>query len=454
MTFAHAFAHDPAVISAADLIITRCLSLKPGQTFLLIYDETTTRFPGIFEPSASACGVEYVGFFVPQALQETPAGAFTQPLVGAIQRAQGILVATSGAERCSSFRITLTTDKRGAGCQVATMPGATLEILRTAFNVDYDEIFEASLGLTLPLLKGEACRITTFGRDGTEHVLQLSLGGMQRAPIQGLGIIPSDAWGNIPAGEIFIAPIEDSAEGEFLVNGAVGTERLTGGREALLEFSRGRLVRDRYVGTARRVGALTEIQQIAEGRGHFRCWNVIAELGIGLNRIIPRITGIPLIDEKKYGTVHIAIGHNMGYGGRNDCRSVHCDITTAGPTVEIDGHTIIREGEHVVNAGEFMDSYRSFAPSETTAGHSTVVIKPRSFEVRGGRLLVRRFTGAGRETLYPIGDEETSRLAHRLLETAEEDVLDVTAAGRRLRVSDETVHALLALLSFHGMISP
>ena len=112
MTLAHAFAHDPALVSAADLIITRCLSLKPGQTFLLIYDETTTRFPGIFEPSASAYGVEYVGFFVPQALQETPAEAFTQPLVGAIQRAQGILLATSGAERCSGSR----TSWRTNGC--------------------------------------------------------------------------------------------------------------------------------------------------------------------------------------------------------------------------------------------------------------------------------------------------------------------------------------------------
>lgn len=454
MTLAHAFAPDPALARAAEIVITRCLSLVPEQSFLLIYDETTSGFPELFQAAAAALGVEYTEFFVPQELQERPAEAFTPELVHAIHRAQGILMATTGAVRCDGFRITLTTDKRGADCKVATMPGVTMDVLRTAIDVDYDEIRREALRLTPPLLRGDRCRITTYDRDGAEHVLEMSLGGMQRIPIQSLGIIPPNAWGNVPAAEIFIAPMEDSAEGEFLVNGAVGTELLPGGREALLEFRGGRLTAHRYVGTAGRVRALDEIEQIARDKGHADRWHVIAELGIGLNRMIPRFTGIPLVDEKKHGTVHVAIGHNKGYGGINDCRSLHFDMTTAGPTVEIDGHTLIRRGEHVVDPAPFLESWRAFAAAGDAAGWSSVVFKPRSYVLEDGALLVRRFTGAGRETLYAIGDGETCRLAHRLARLAVDDVLDVQSAARRLNVPPATVRAVLAMLAFHEVVSP
>lgn len=452
MTLATAVTDDETVpLRAADLIIRRCLDLKPGQTFLLISDETTDAFPDLFGRAASACETEFEHFFVPEDLQARAAEAFTPALESAMRRAQGVLVATSGAERCSTFRITLTTDKRGAGCRVATMPGATLDILRTAIIIDYEEVFESSLRLTRPLLDGTECRITTFSSDETEYHLFLSLGGLSRTPIQSLGIIPADAWGNVPAGEIFIAPLESSADGEYLVNGAVGNEKLTGGREALLTFERGQLVRHRYVGTQLEVAELVKARQIAESRSHGVCWRVIAELGIGLNRLIPAITGIPLVDEKKYGTVHIAVGHNMGYGGRNDCRSIHCDITTSGPTVEIDGRRVIERGTHIVG-DEWLESYQRHMGNGTSSGASGAALKPSAFVIRNGHFLVRRVTGSGRETLYPIGDAETSVLAQRLVECANDDVLDLTSAQARLGLSRETVDALVAMLSYHRVI--
>jgi len=421
----------------------------PGQTFLLIHDETTPEFPDLFRQAANLADAYFEHVFVAEDAQAEVESVFTPALMGGIRRAQGVLVATTGAERCSAFRINLTTDKRGAGCRVATMPGANIDILRTAIDIDYEEVFESSLRLTLPLLKGNDCRITTYGSDGGEYQLYMSLGGAQRTPIQSLGIIPADAWGNVPAGEIFIAPLENSADGEFLVNGAVGNEKLTGGREVLLTFDRGRLVRHQYVGTQREVAELVEAQSIAEERTHGDCWRVIAELGIGLNRMIPGITGIPLLDEKKYGTVHIAVGHNMGYGGRNDCRSIHCDITTIGPTVQIDGQRVIDCGHHVVG-DEWIDSYRTHLDRGIPL--RIVALDAGFFAIRNDHFLVRRLTGSGRETLYPIGDAETSALARRLVDSAEDDILDLDAAPGQLGLPMETVAAVAAMLTSHGVI--
>ena len=450
MALTNSLVSEEVLLRSAEVVIRRCLDLKQGQTFLLISDETTPEFPALFRYAAIACNIEFEHFFVAQDAQEQPAVAFTPELMRAIGRAQGILVATSGAVRCSGFRITLITDRRGAGCRVATMPGADLEILR-AVDIDYEEIFESALQLTLPLLKGESCMITTYGKDGAEHQLRMSLGGALRVPIQSLGVIPADAWGNIPGGEIFIAPIENSAEGEFLSNGAVSHEKLTDGREALFSFEGGRLVRHRYVGTRREVRALIDARRIAESQGDGECWRVIAELGIGLNQKISRITGIPVADEKMYGTAHIAVGHNTGYGGRNICRSLHCDITTIGPTLVIDGVQVMERGRHVLDP-RWLDSYRRFLSLERRSGSDLIEINPQSFVSRDGLLLLRQITASGRETLYPFGDHESSELAHRLIDGAVEDMLDVTAAPARLGLQRETIDALIAMLSAHGVI--
>ena len=51
----------------------------------------------------------------------------------------------------------------------------------------------------------------------------------------------------------------------------------------------------------------------------------IAELGIGCNKGAKFTNGYTLIDEKILGTIHIAIGWNKGYGGKNNA-SMHQDF--------------------------------------------------------------------------------------------------------------------------------
>jgi leucyl aminopeptidase (aminopeptidase T) len=178
---------------------------------------------------------------------------------------------------------------------------------------------------------------------------------MNRVPIQSLGIIPLQAWGNVPAGETFAAPLEDSANGEYLVNGAIDTEKVCGDREAIIQFEHGRMVRHLYLPNNEPVEHILHLKQTANRHGHSNCWNSIADFGIGVNK--NKILGVQLIDEKKYGTVHVAIGHNAGYGGNTRCPSVHCDMTTVAPTVTLDGQKFIDRGEHVYDLEEWLDDF-------------------------------------------------------------------------------------------------
>jgi leucyl aminopeptidase (aminopeptidase T) len=75
----------------------------------------------------------------------------------------------------------------------------------------------------------------------------------------------------------------------------------------------------------------------------------IAELGVGTNdRAI--ITGKVLEDEKVLGTVHLALGNNVGFGGTCDV-PVHLDGIILRPTLVIDDEVIIKEGALQIDVG-------------------------------------------------------------------------------------------------------
>lgn len=122
---------------------------------------------------------------------------------------------------------------------------------------------------------------------------------------------------NIPPGELFMAPIEDSVNGEFYTKIPQVTERGTmegvhvvfkNGRVVEATASKGEEALYYYVGLAK---PETEAQ-----RPVYEAQNTIAELGIGMNPVLDfeRITGNGLIDEKMKG-IHIATGANKMMGG-------------------------------------------------------------------------------------------------------------------------------------------
>jgi len=122
---------------------------------------------------------------------------------------------------------------------------------------------------------------------------------------------------NIPPGEIFMAPIEDSINGEFYTKIPQVAER--GTMEGVhVVFKKGRVVEATatkneealhyYTGLAK---PETKAKKLV-----YEAQNTIAELGIGINPVLEfeKVTGNGLIDEKMKG-IHIATGTNKMFGG-------------------------------------------------------------------------------------------------------------------------------------------
>ena len=133
---------------------------------------------------------------------------------------------------------------------------------------------------------------------------------------------------SLPRGEVYVAPLEESAEGVAVIDRAFirgkPVERLS------LSFEQGRV--------AHIAAPEAESVQLLEGllAASSGDKDRIAELGIGLNPGVKELTGDVLLDEKLCGSVHIAIGMNDRFGGQNRS-NLHLDLVMLQPSLWLDG---------------------------------------------------------------------------------------------------------------------
>jgi aminopeptidase len=155
--------------------------------------------------------------------------------------------------------------------------------------------------------------------------------------IEGRTFLNGDGKHNMPCGEVFTGPVEDSANGEIYF----GVPIAVAGREVLgvrLRFEGGRVVE---ASAEKGEEFLISMLDADEGARY------LGELGIGTNYGISRATKNILFDEKLGGTVHLAIGRSyQKTGGKNDS-SVHwdliCDLREGGE-LHADGELIEKDG--------------------------------------------------------------------------------------------------------------
>jgi leucyl aminopeptidase (aminopeptidase T) len=213
------------------------------------------------------------------------------------------------------------------GTRVASMPSINEEIFARAVAADYDQLTRGGRALAELLSQARRCRITT-ARGGD---VQLDLTGRVGLNDDGALWVPG-MFGNLPAGEAYIAPVEVKGEGRIVFDASIaGHGRL---KETLtVELREGRAV------TAQGEWADQLLALLDSGGTNGRS---IAELGIGTNGAA-RICGNILEDEKVKGTAHIAFGTSAGIGGVNQS-SVHLDGVFHLPTIELDGTVVVSEG--------------------------------------------------------------------------------------------------------------
>jgi aminopeptidase len=154
-----------------------------------------------------------------------------------------------------------------------------------------------------------------------------------RLGVAGRRWINSDGRRNMPSGEVFTGPHEDSAEGtiRFTIPSNLRGVHVEG---VELTFRGGEVI-------AARAGSGDDHLQsaLATDGGAKR----LGELGIGTNGGIDRATGSTLLDEKIAGTIHLALGRSYPETGGGNESALHwdlvCDLRTGG-RLTVDGEEL------------------------------------------------------------------------------------------------------------------
>jgi leucyl aminopeptidase (aminopeptidase T) len=214
------------------------------------------------------------------------------------------------------------------GARGATMPGITVAIMERTLNADYYSIRKFTVRVAHMLSNARSAVIETAG--GT---LELDLTNRKGHADTGIIKRPGD-FSNLPAGEAYIAPRETKSRGTITIDGSFAPVGLLR-KSVTIAVDHGRIVN--LQGNRRLSTVFAK---------YGRRESTLCELGIGTN-VEARVTGNVLEDEKALGTVHVAFGNNLGFGGTNNGK-IHLDGVVRRPNVWIDGTLIIKKGRFLI----------------------------------------------------------------------------------------------------------
>jgi len=213
------------------------------------------------------------------------------------------------------------------GARIASMPGITADMMNRALNADFNKIKKLNERLISKLKNKNKIKIIT--KKGTNIAFYVK----SRKWIGDDGIYTKKgSFGNLPAGEIFTAPLENKTNGIIIADASVGG--LGKVDKNIRIYVKNGFIADVHGG---------KITNIFKKLLKKKLYKNVAELGIGTN-YKAKITGNVLEDEKVLGTCHIAFGNNRHFGGKVDV-PFHVDFVVKNPTIYADKVLIMENGK-------------------------------------------------------------------------------------------------------------
>lgn len=308
---------------ASIIALKDCMGLKKEETLLVITDEEKREIgAALHEVGKELCKESMLIEMKSREIngQEPP------PQIADMMKKVDVVI-------CPTKRsLTHTDAKREAakmGIRVGTMPGITIDCMVRCLNADYDKIVALTDYIAEKLKGVETIRVVS------EKGTNISMPVKDRMIIPSRGVLREKGQsGNLPSGEVFLAPWEHKTNGVIVVDGSM----------AGIGMIKEPVTIEVVDGYAEKIYGGTQASEIAamldksgkEARA-------IAEFGIGTN-YKAKLTGMILEDEKVFGTIHIAFGNNISMGGNISVNS-HYDALVKEPDVYFDDEIIMEKGQ-------------------------------------------------------------------------------------------------------------
>ena len=309
--------------TAIDTVITRCLGVRPGEDVLVVVDPESRGMGEALREAAAEAGADAVLAMMDQ--RATDGTDPARPIAAAISACDVFICPTSRSLSHTPAR------KRASetGARGATLPGVTEDMLARVMAVDFDRMAARSRAVAELLSAAGEAQVTC--PRGTDLTLQLT--GREGLADDGL-LTARGAFGNLPAGEGFIAPLR--GDGTIVASSLspIGLSE----EPAQLTVADGRI-------TGAQGGVGPEYLELLQAHGELG--TNLAELGVGTNDRAT-LTGNVLEDEKILGTVHIAFGASAGIGGTVSV-PIHLDVVILDASLRIGNTAVLQAGRYLLD---------------------------------------------------------------------------------------------------------
>lgn len=327
----------------ASTVVSSCLKVRPGEDVLIVSDRHKLQFAEDLARAAKDAAGRVSVVYIPDSIR--PIESITDLHAVSLAAADVVIyvLQTGTLEREGhevdlsrevAFRhqlISLPSQHKGRICM---MPGFTEEMIK-AVTIDY-QLLDSRCRQLEKVLANRNIRVTSDLGTDISFRLQGRIFLIDNGDISSPGM-----HGNVPAGEIYTAPVEDTMNGCLVIDGSVGS----------LGMVENPFKIQLKEGVIRELLPLSTVDRVFEKFAKFcefdaPATKTIGEFGIGLNPGA-KIIGKMLLDEKVEGTVHFAFGDSYGLG-RTSSR-FHTDLLVTKPSIFVEGECIMERGEFIID---------------------------------------------------------------------------------------------------------
>lgn len=307
----------------ADRIVGQCLAVHKAECVLVIADADNVAIgEAIFHAARRAEATPILTLIQPA---DRPSREPPEPLSKLMLECDVVIIATKMSMTHTLARMRATK----AGARVASIPGITEEMMTNGgITADYHEIARALMIIGRKLRNAK--RIRVFSGGGTDATFNVK-GRDWISEDNGLATHRGEVT-TLPAGELFIAPVEGTGEGRLVFDVLL---------QDPLEQPATLMLKEGYA--QRIVGAKSAVAEMNKGGKEGRNFG---KFGIGLN---PRARARgPVVEaQKALGVVHIVFGGSAPFGGKISCK-VRVDGIMTDATVEADGRKVVERGRPAI----------------------------------------------------------------------------------------------------------
>ncbi|MBN2203340.1 MAG: aminopeptidase [Candidatus Aenigmarchaeota archaeon] len=216
-----------------------------------------------------------------------------------------------------------------AGARIATMPEFNQRLMK-ALEADPVKMSKVGEKIRKIFKRTDMVRIKTKSGTDVTFSIKKRLIDVDEGLYNKPGKIGN--FGNLPAGEVCLAPVEGTANGIVVIDSLKDLKTVYAKPKTKVVVRNGKAV---DISDNRcKLGRIFKTVRNATN---------IAEFGIGINPKA-KVIGQILQDEKAKGTCHIAFGNNKSFGGSVQSK-IHLDAILFKPNIWFDGKVFMKNGK-------------------------------------------------------------------------------------------------------------